>query len=264
VIQAMFSYSAWDGFWDVVRKHVQLPAGKTLPEVQACPGCWTGYTAGPEFLAALQEDVIEPAQVIQTLLDTHPRVTRLYSTLSAAEMTVDPLFTFNPDLPPLSNVHTAERVIECRSGYYPSEAPWRIELPQGGVIRGGPSTLGTWPTELDALPANRQVLRRSETGAGKVIEDNSAVIDAAISTYSASVPLPPRRIQVPGQQGPGIDPTPGGGSSSSPGTAVAPGDSAVGGTGCACSFGSRTGNAELALALLGATFAATRRRRRAA
>jgi MYXO-CTERM domain-containing protein len=88
------------------------------------------------------------------------------------------------------------------------------------------------------------------------------MIDAGIATYSASVPLPPRRIQVPGQPGPGIDPTPSGGSSSSPGAAVAPGDGAVGGTGCACSFGSRSGNAELALALLGATFAATRRRRR--
>ncbi len=256
---AMFTYSAWDGFWDVVRKHVQLPAGKTLGDVQDCPGCWTGYTVAPEFLAALQKDVIEPAKVLQTLLDTHPQVTRLYSTLSAAEMTVDPLFTFNPDLPAISNLHTAERVVECRSGYYFSEAPWRIELPQGGVIRGGPSTFGLWPAELDALPANRQVLRRGESGAGKVVEDNSTMIDAAISTYSASVPLPPRRIRFPGQQGPDVDPKPD--DNSNPGAAVVPGDSALGGTGCGCSVKSRTGNAELALALLGVALAVTRRRR---
>lgn len=264
LLDAMFNYSQWDGFWDVVRKHVELPAGRTLEDVQSCPSCSSGYSAGPGFLAALDKDVIQPARVIQTLLDTRPQVTRLYSTLSAEEMTVDPLFTLNPSLPPISNVHTAERVIECSSGYYVSEAPWRIELPQGGVIRGGPDTFGQWPADFDTLPANRRVLRRGETGAGKVLEDNSELIDAAISTYSASIPTPPRRFKVPGTRGPGIDPT-NPGNPDSPDAGAAPADTTVGGGGggCACGVASRSTSAGLSFALLGAAVLVARRRRRA-
>ena len=131
-------YAQWDGYWDVVRKYVSLPAGVTIETLQGCFDCFQG--AGfqlniKDFLAALETDVIEPARLIQDLIDSHPEVTRLYTTLSAAEMTVDPLFTFNSSLLPVSNLHTAERVIECGPGYYQSEAPWRIELPQGGVVR---------------------------------------------------------------------------------------------------------------------------------
>jgi MYXO-CTERM domain-containing protein len=88
-------------------------------------------------------------------------------------------------------VHTAERVIECGPGYYQFSAPWRIELPQGGVIRGGPQNIGSWPTDFATQPANRRILRQGESGPGRVLEDNGATIDEGISTYSASVPTPP-------------------------------------------------------------------------
>ena len=54
----------------------------------------------------------------QELLASRPYVTRLYTTLSAPEMDLDPLFDFNPDLPNVSNVHTARRVIECHRSVY--------------------------------------------------------------------------------------------------------------------------------------------------
>ena len=42
-----------------------------------------------------------------------PYLTRLYTTLSADEMTLDPMFSYNPDLPEVSNVHAADAYWDC-------------------------------------------------------------------------------------------------------------------------------------------------------
>ena len=98
-------------------------------------------------------------------------------------MTLDPLFGFNPDLPGVSNVHTAERVIACNPSVYQSEAPWHIALPHGEVVWGTGS--GIWPSELSTLPPNRLITRAAESGEGKVIEDNTALIASELSRYNS-------------------------------------------------------------------------------
>lgn len=189
---AYSAYQGYDGFWEVAQEHVDFGPGVTLEQVKECAGCYSPVSdAG--FLAALEKNVIEPVRLVQRLIDSHPQVTRLYSTLSAKEMTVDPLFTFNPELKPVNNIHTANRVIECGAGYYQDQAPWRIELPSGDVVRGGPTTVGTWPTALDAQPANRRVLRIGASGAGRVMEDNSAKIQSSLMEYGSTLPTPERR-----------------------------------------------------------------------
>jgi hypothetical protein len=182
-----------DGFWEVVAEHVTFPNGETIEQARGCPGCGMAAVVGPGFVAAMEENVIEPMRVVQDLLHAHPQVTRLYTTMSAAEMTVDPLFTFNPDLPAISNIHTAERVIECAPGYFQSEAPWRIELPQGTVIRGGPNQVGVWPTAFASQAPNRRILRQGASGQGRVLEDRSTDIQSAVRDYNAAMPAPPRR-----------------------------------------------------------------------
>jgi len=127
--------------------------------------------------------VVEPVKRVQQLIDAHPQITRLYTTLSADEMTLDPLFGFNRDLPQVSNVHTAERVIACNPSVYESEAPWHVELPQGGVVWGNAS--GNWPSELRALPPNRVIVRAGESGESKVIEDNLPAIASQLAQYNS-------------------------------------------------------------------------------
>jgi hypothetical protein len=106
-------------------------------------------------------------------------------------MTVDPLFTFNPELGEVSNVHTAERVIECNDAVEQFQAPWRIELPQGGVVRGtaDDASSGIWPVALNTLPPNRAITRQSNSGAGKVLEDNSEKIELQLADYNESVAM---------------------------------------------------------------------------
>jgi hypothetical protein len=187
---ALNHYSSFDGFWDSVRTAVTLPQGLAFEDFRSCPDCYSdSVTLSPTtFFDAIEEGVIQPLRRVQQLVDARPYVTRLYSTLSAADMTVDPVFTFNASLPKLSNIHTAERIIECNPNIYDFEAPWRIELPQGGVIRGLAADVGTWPQAVDSQPANLRVLTLSDIGPGVVAEDNSETINQMLASYNATVP----------------------------------------------------------------------------
>jgi hypothetical protein len=182
-------YSSFDGFWDSVRAAVTLPQGLAFEDFRSCPECYSdSVTLSPTtFFDAIEAGVIHPLRRVQELIDAQPYVTRLYSTLSAAEMTIDPVFTFNASLPTLSNIHTAERIIECNPNVYEFEASWRIELPQGGVIRGLAADVGSWPQQVDSQPANLRVLTLSDTGPGVVAEDNSEKINEMLASYNATV-----------------------------------------------------------------------------
>jgi MYXO-CTERM domain-containing protein len=183
-------YGSWDGFWDATRSAVTLPDGVAFDDFKLCPTCYAAQLqfSPSAYLAALEKTVIEPVKLVQNLIDAHPELTRMYTTLSADEMTLDPLFTFNPDLPDVSNVHTAKRVIECNPDVDFSSAPWRIELPQGGVIRGlGSQGLGVWPDPLNQLPPNRSIVRTGASGTGKVVENNSDAINDLLTSYNADV-----------------------------------------------------------------------------
>jgi MYXO-CTERM domain-containing protein len=185
-------YNQWDGFWDAVRATVTLPANVPFADFQLCPSCYSGQVqfSPSAFIAEMESSVIEPVRLVQEVIDAHPYVTRLYSTMSAAEMTVDPAFTFNPDLTSVSNIHAAERIIECNPNVFQFEAPWRIELPQGGVVRGAANQAGTWPDFTDQ-PANYRILRQAETGDGRVVEDNAATIEEMLDAYNETIPDPP-------------------------------------------------------------------------
>jgi uncharacterized protein (TIGR03382 family) len=184
-------YGQWDGFWDAVRTTVTLPEGVAFEDFQVCPNCYSAdiQFSPAAFISAIETGVIQPVRLVQTVIDAHPYVTRLYSTLSAAEMTVDPLFTFNPDLPTVSNIHTAERIIECNPDIFQSEAPWRIEFPQGGVVRGTASQVGNWPDFTDQ-PANLRILQQGESGDGRILEDNSGTIEEMLNAYNETIPSP--------------------------------------------------------------------------
>ena len=143
------------------------------------------------FVDALGEEVVIPMIETQELLLSRPYVTRLYTTLSAPEMDLDPLFDFNPDLPEVSNIHTARRVIECHRSVRFADAPSRFELEDGRVVRV--SARSGWPfdtSDADAPPANALVMELSTSGPGVVVEDNSEQIDQALREHNATVPRP--------------------------------------------------------------------------
>ena len=105
------------------------------------------YTEGDEYdLGALLDEleavVVEPLRAAQGLFEDYPYLTRLYTTMSAEEMTVDPMFDFNPDLPEVPNVRWAEARFECPEGDPEEIAPeeWIlvVTLADGREIRTRP------------------------------------------------------------------------------------------------------------------------------
>jgi hypothetical protein len=191
------NYGTWDGFLDVFARHVPVPEGVDEDEFLACPNCYLSFDDteiqgfNPEaYVQDLEDEVVEPMAQTQELIDGAPHLTRLYSTLSAHEMTLDPLFDFNPDLDDVSNVHSATRVIECSEAVTQWEAPWRVELASGDVVRGEGTT---WPIDWQwsGMPLNRRILDMTTRGEGSLVVDNAASIEAALAEHNATVPPPP-------------------------------------------------------------------------
>ena len=241
--QTMNSFMGWDGFPDVLREVVMLPAEVPLEDFLNCPRCYAD-TPGvvidtTAMLKELYEKVIKPMFDTADLLQSQKYVTRMYTTMSADEMSVDPSFDFNPDLEDVSNVHTADQFIKC-------DGSWIITLPQGDAIHG--TEMGVWPTDLGDQPAARKILQLTTEGDGEVVEDNS---DKIVGLLKDNGPQP-----APG------DPLPGSiagstGSTAGMGVATASGNSC----GCRVPGGAQT-HAAMPSLLLGLAFAARLVRRR--
>jgi MYXO-CTERM domain-containing protein len=95
--------------------------------------------------------IITPLQEAQAMLDAQPYLTRLYATVSPDEMTRDPLFHFNPDLPPVSNVHMARAVLGTCGG-----GPSVLELEDGTRIGlEGSEVIAARPLPFQGRPIER-------------------------------------------------------------------------------------------------------------
>ncbi|HYO74030.1 MAG TPA: DUF2330 domain-containing protein, partial [Archangium sp.] len=121
------------------------------------------------FAQALETQVVQPLKGAMALLGAHPYLTRLYTTMSAEEMTVDPDFDFNSDAPDVSNVFTAKAHYEsCQQDF--TQRQVRIELPDGRFFFtkfNQPVTQG---------PNAERVEQYSDVGAPMVIQDNGPAI----------------------------------------------------------------------------------------
>ncbi len=188
IFQFLNQFGAWDGVRDLLARTLDL-SGEQLDEFLQCPGCATsgnptawiaehlreGVTAA-SFVEDARTLVIEPVESFVEGLREHPWMTRLYTTMSPEEMTLDPMFDFGPRLEAVSNVHVADQIIECRPGLQRSEAPWRIVLSDGQVIRGEGGS--TWPfadTERAGMPANARIERVGADGSSTVADNRDAI-----------------------------------------------------------------------------------------
>lgn len=194
LLEEALRFSFFDGWLDVIRTTVPIPDGFSAQDVAECPSCmFTDLEGDIEgfdrqmFIDAMRDEVIQPMLRTQGLIDAAGYITRLFTTMSAVDMTEDPLFDINPELDDVSNFHQANRIIECSPGLSQADAPWRVELAQGDVVRG----MGmTWPIELDGTdqPVNLRIVQHAASGTGEVVTDNSTAIDEALQEANSTVP----------------------------------------------------------------------------
>jgi Uncharacterized protein conserved in bacteria (DUF2330) len=193
------------------------------------------------FIADLQDRLIMPLQRAQAMFDAQPYLTRLMSTVSPEEMTRDPIFTLNKDLPDVSNIHVAKASGMCLPDG--SAKNVTLELPDGRRIPLGdlPSFYGggPWTYGMD-LPAAQHIELVGPLGAAiAVAPADVAMVDKALDTMAPEIV---RGMPMPHSNG-----------------------VSAGGGGCACALGGRGvglgGAAALLLVVGGGVVLLVRRRR---
>lgn len=113
---------------NLIKTYIPRPDDTLLPEEcrgdQSFYATWNlakclgympaGWSFDSQKLAtALEDAVVTPLHDTQQLMDRMPYLTRLFTTVSPDEMTRDPIFAFNPDLPEVSNLHQAKGKATC-------------------------------------------------------------------------------------------------------------------------------------------------------
>jgi MYXO-CTERM domain-containing protein len=167
-----------------------LPVPDGLDEVQFY-GCLTCYEDqidlvawgdGSGFAADMQTRIVEPGAHAAELLSAYPVLTRMYTTISPAEMTDDPFFWPNPDLPmvDLTNAIATRRVL-CNG-----DAVWT--LPDGHEVYV-PND-GPWPDFSDEMPWVEEIAEMPKSGAPLALVDNRTLIASELQTYNCGYSWP--------------------------------------------------------------------------
>jgi MYXO-CTERM domain-containing protein len=241
----------------LLRKYLPAPEDVTEAEFYPCVSCFEDQIDlaswdGPAFAAELDERVIEPGRHAFELMATWPYLTRMYTTLSPHEMTVDPMFHENPDLLDVPRAEPAMRVCpdDC-------DAEAAI-LPDGRVVvlDGAP-----WPT-FPGMPWAERIEEIGPFGPPIVELDNRDVIDSMLASWNAEHDpdecMPPSTTGTSGSGDP-MDPYgDGDGGGTSGGDPEQ--DGGIAGRGCGCRSSSPAAPAWLALVPLGLLLAPRRRR----
>jgi MYXO-CTERM domain-containing protein len=126
-----------------------------------------------EITTKLWERIVTPTLSAAVLFKRFPKMTRLYTTLSPDEMTKDPVFSFNADLPDVSNIHEATFTYICsffQDG--PSNTPAILRLPDNREFYV--KNQAEWTNrDTTGVPYSTQIQLLREEGPPEVEVDNS-------------------------------------------------------------------------------------------
>ena len=160
--------------------HYPAPAGVPEEIFYACTSCYASELEDVQwdnagFSADFEERIIVPGEMAVDRL-SRPYLTRLFTTISPGEMTADPLFHENADMPDVSNVWTATRVNVC-------DGPDRLELPDGIEIVFDEDDL---PPDFSDLPNTKTISEVPTSGAPMATVDNQEDIDDQLDASNAA------------------------------------------------------------------------------
>jgi hypothetical protein len=124
--------------------------------------------------------IVTPDEQAEQLIGRHAYLTRMYTALSPVDMTVDPVFSFNPDLPTVTLLHTATLTTPCQGDPWLHDDGTSIEAQYPG---GGPPSV--------TLPASLRIQLLRDAGPATVIQDNRAAIVKALGPVSYGSPVSP-------------------------------------------------------------------------
>ncbi len=190
---------------NIIRDHIPMPAdavaaGLDESSFYNCLSCYPEYTAEIDFDANamvddLDERIVQPLIDANDLFDQYSQVTRMTSSMSADEMTADPMFVINPDMTDeVSNNHNAKMIIDCGDGGNYTDATRWIELQDGTTVNVPPDSwytangvgYDTWPAG-EGQPAAASIEDTSGSGQPTPVADNNDAIARSLGEYNTWV-----------------------------------------------------------------------------
>jgi MYXO-CTERM domain-containing protein len=141
---------------------------------------------GAAVAARLRTEVNEPRVAVAAQFAEHPYLTRLFTTMSAEEMSEDPTFAFNADAVPVDNVHQATaQIYQCTpEGYYDygnlriiTQSGLVLEV-QNGEMADAIQREGGMTIRQGDEPAAQRIEQYLTAGAPEATTDNSEDIAA--------------------------------------------------------------------------------------
>ena len=137
---------------------------------------------GAAFGVALTSRIIEPGLRAAALLTEHPYLTRMFTTISPAEMTADPMFHENGALPEVPNLQNGVLRTLCNGDQLFTVPDGReIYLPAGA----------TWPAfpdepdgEPGAMPSSEIIEEVPFNGAPMRLTDNTGQINLVLASWN--------------------------------------------------------------------------------
>jgi len=254
----MYCYNDFEAFCQynhplltgLLAKYLPVPAGMTDVDFYSCVTCneaQIDLTAWDPALFSkdLEERIIAPGKHAVDLLNAWPYLTRMYTTISPAEMLEDPIFRQNPNLPEVPAFRQAQALARCDG-----HGTWT--LPDGREVfvpNNAP-----WPDFDVELPYEEEVQQTAIKGAPMTLVNNTAAINKALDDWNRKMD------PVEGQLPPGADDT-----DTATDTDDSGGSGGLGGEdqGCNCNVNNSAGGVLASLGLLGLLALRPSRRRRA-
>ena len=191
-------FPATSELMEVLRTHVPAPDGidenTFYNATYAYSEEWAALAATFDPVAAtadIETRIVEPLETAQSLLDAFPYLTRLDTVLSPEEMTVDPMFGFNPDLPDVSRFPTATLHTTCSDSGAVTDRSltvdgYTVEVPTNEAL--GSRGLGSW---LDGRIGHVALVieQLSESGQGERLADFSEELADAAALDATDPPI---------------------------------------------------------------------------
>ena len=181
-------YTASPVMLELLARHVVPPEGTAdAPSYFTCllqigpRGCGEPLAFEPSGLVdAIDAEITAPANEAQALVERHPYLTRLSTTMQPEDMIVDPLFELDADLPDVPRQRTATVWTRCSEDWYAGYAPQELEIE--GTLE--PWQAGTTLTE-DAIC--RRMGGVSSSSSSSSMSDGGGCAAAANSQASSFV-----------------------------------------------------------------------------
>jgi len=131
---------------------------------------------GAAFAANMATRIVEPGMHAMELLGAHSYLTRMFTTISPAEMTEDPQFWENAALPDVPNLLNGTLRMLCNNDRV-------FTLPDGREVYLPSGT--TWP-DFPSMPQSEMIEAVPNAGAPMTLTDNGALIDEILAAWNAA------------------------------------------------------------------------------